>query len=91
MCYHRGVYKIVFTRQAFKSLRKTPAPVARRIREKLESLAKAPYAPHPNVTKLKNRPGFQLRVGDWRVIYTLRDDELVVLILKIGHRGEIYR
>jgi mRNA interferase RelE/StbE len=34
---------------------------------------------------------YRLRVGDWRVIYTLRDDVLVVLVLRVGHRREVYR
>ena len=65
--------------------------VARRIRERLDLIAQDPYAQHSNVTKLQNRPGFRLRVGDWRVIYDLEDDKLVVLVLKIGPHGEVYR
>jgi mRNA interferase RelE/StbE len=34
---------------------------------------------------------YRLRVGDWRVVYTLRDDVLVVLVLRVGHRREVYR
>jgi mRNA interferase RelE/StbE len=33
----------------------------------------------------------RIRVGDWRVIYVVHDDELLVLVIKIGHRGDIYR
>ncbi len=62
-----------------------------RIRRRLDQLAKDPYANYPNVTKLQNRPGFRLRVGDWRVIYEIRESELIVLVLNIGSRGEIYR
>jgi mRNA interferase RelE/StbE len=35
--------------------------------------------------------GYRLRIGDWRVIYTVQDDVLVVLVLGVGHRREIYR
>lgn len=68
-----------------------PANVVARIRKRLDQLAKDPYAAHSNVTKLQNRPGFRLRVGDWRVIYEIRENELVILVLKVGSRGEIYR
>ena len=68
-----------------------PASVVERIRKKLERLAKDPYAPHPNVTRLQNRSGYRMRIGDWRVIYEIRDDELLMLVLKVGSRGEIYR
>ena len=50
-----------------------------------------PYAQHPEVTKLQNRPGYRLRVGDWRVIYETEKEELVVLVLTIGTRGSAYR
>jgi len=85
------VYKIVFTKQASKSLHKLPRNVALLIREKLDQIATGPFAQHSNVTKLQNRPGYRLRVGDWRVIYDLQKDELVILVLKIASRGEIYR
>jgi len=34
---------------------------------------------------------YRLRVGDWRIVYALRDDVLVVLVLRVGHRREVYR
>jgi mRNA interferase RelE/StbE len=85
------MYKISFTKQAYKAFRRMPKNASRLIREKLEHVAADPYAQHNNVTRLQNRPGYRLRVGNWRVIYELQDDRLVVLILKIGSRGEIYR
>ena len=85
------MYSIVFTKSADRALRKMPRDVARRIRERLDGIATDPYARHPNVTKLQNRPGYRLRVGNWRVIYAIEGDELIVLVLKIGLRGEVYR
>ena len=64
---------------------------ARLIRDKLEQLAQDPYARNPNVTKLQGRPGYQLRVGDWRVIYELEEGRLVILVLKVAPRGGVYR
>jgi len=68
-----------------------PKNVARLIREKLDQIASDPYAKHNNVTKLQNRPGYRLRVGDWRVIYEIEAERLVILVLKIGPRERIYR
>jgi mRNA interferase RelE/StbE len=45
--------------------------VAATIRDKLEQLATDPFASNNNVKKLEGRPGFGLRVGDWRVIYKI--------------------
>jgi mRNA interferase RelE/StbE len=85
------VYKIVFTKQAAKSLLIIPRVTASLIREKLTQISNNPYAPHPNATKLQGRSGYRLRVGDWRVIYEIRKDELVIIVLKIAPRGEVYR
>jgi len=68
-----------------------PQNVVTRIRKKLERIAENPYEKYANVTKLKNRPGYRLRVGDWRVIYDIREDKMMILVLNIGSRGEIYR
>ncbi|MEO8884030.1 MAG: type II toxin-antitoxin system RelE/ParE family toxin [Devosia sp.] len=59
----------------------------------LRSLAKMATDPRtaPNVKALKGRDHYRLRVGDWRVIYALDGDRLVVLVVTIGHRREVYR
>ena len=85
------MYRILFTKSADKALRQVPRDVARRIRERLDHIAVDPYVNHPNVTKLQNRPGYRLRVGDWRVIYEIEGGELVILVLRIGSRGKVYR
>jgi mRNA interferase RelE/StbE len=85
------VHKILFTKQAYKALRKMPRSTAQRIREKIELLATDPYAPNLNVRKLTARSGYRLRVGDWRIIYEIRREELIILVLKVAPRGEVYK
>ena len=85
------MYRIVFTKQADRALRKMSRNRAQLIREKLDQLAQDPYVRNLNVTRLQGRSGYRLRVGDWRVIYDLEDDQLVILVLKIAPRGEVYR
>lgn len=85
------MYKITYTTQAAKTLLKMPKNTALVIREKLEQLAQDPYAPHPNAEKLQERPGYRLRVGDWRIIYEINNEEVEIIVLKIAPRGEVYR
>lgn len=84
------MYHILFAKRADKALRKMPRHAAGLIREKLAQIADDPYAKHNNITKLQNRPGYRLRVGDWRVLYEIQSDQLVILVLKIGPRGGVY-
>ena len=85
------MYKITYTTQAAKSLLKMPRDVAKRIREKIEQVAEDPFASIPNAKKLQGRSGYRLRVGDWRVIYEIKSEEIVIIVLKIAPRGEVYR
>lgn len=85
------MYKITFKKEASKSLYKLPRNVAKTIREKLEAIAANPYAEHPNAKKLQGRDGYRLRVGDWRVICEIQNEQLVILILRVAPRGEVYR
>lgn len=83
-------WQIVFTAEAEKAFGKLDKPVRRRIDA---ALTKLEADPRPAGTKkLKGESGaWRLRVGDWRVIYQIRDGELVVLVIEIGHRSQVYR
>jgi mRNA interferase RelE/StbE len=85
------VYKITYTTQSAKALLKMPRNTANLIREKLEQVAIDPLATIPNAKKLQGRPGYRLRVGDWRVIYEINKDQVVIIVMKIAPRGEVYK
>ena len=85
------MYRIVFTKAAANSLNKVPRKVAKSIRRNLDALAADPYGDRPNATKLQGRDGYRLRVGDWRIIYEIQNERLLILVLKIAPRGEVYR
>jgi mRNA interferase RelE/StbE len=84
------MYRVVTTKAFGKALAKLPVNWQKRIVAKIREVAADPYAPNNNLTKLQGREGYRLRVGDWRVIYELHDDRLVMLILEVGPRGGIY-
>jgi len=85
------VYKITYTIQAARSLLKMPRKTALLIRDKLEQVAIDLFVTIPNAKKLQGRPGYRLRVVDWRIIYEINTDEVVIIVLKIAPRGEVYR
>jgi len=83
-------YNIEFKRSAAKSLKKIPKADQKRIAEKIDSLSENP--PAPETTKMKgNNPFHRIRVGNYRIVYEIQDDILLILIVKIGHRKDIYQ
>jgi len=84
------MYHVIYSKQADKALLKLPRNVSALIRGKIDALAQDPAAPNNNVTALQGRPGYRLRVGDWRVIYRVENNVLRILVLKIAPRGGVY-
>ncbi len=83
------LFSISLTTSARKSLRKLSKKDQALIYAVLETLKVNPTP--PKALKLTGREGYRLRVGDFRILYTFNRGELVVLVLDIGHRREIYR
>ena len=85
------MYTVITTKSSNKAIARLPANWQKRIVAKIKEVAADPYAPNNNLTKLQGRDAaYRLRVGDWRVIYELYDDRLVMVILEVGPRGGIY-
>lgn len=84
------MYRIEYLKRADKALSKMPRNVRALVVAKIDELARDPFAPNNNVRKLAGTAGFRLRVQDWRVIYRVLDDRLVLLVVRIGPRGEVY-
>jgi len=83
-------YDVILAPPAEKSLDRLPRKQRVRILDALEELRDDPRP--PGVKKLKGADNlWRFRVGDYRVVYTIRDDELVVLVVRVAHRKDVYR
>lgn len=83
-------YTIKFRPAVEKDLRHLPRKELIRIKKKIESLAE--NLPDCAITKMKGNNNFhKIRVGDYRIIYEIHNDTLVILVVKIGHRKDIYK
>jgi mRNA interferase RelE/StbE len=82
-------YELRFRPAALRQLRKLDSQAARRIKTATESLRSEPR-PH-GVKALTGQHGWlRIRVGDYRVVYEVRDSDLVVLVIQIGHRSQVH-
>jgi mRNA interferase RelE/StbE len=83
-------YRIELTKAAERDLRAAPKPMLKRLDVCIRGLADDPLP--PGVIKLKNSDGlYRVRVSDYRIIYRIEQEILTVLVVKIGHRREVYR
>lgn len=83
------IYRVVTSETAERQFNRLDRQIQERIRDHIESLAENPRP--PGVKKLKGyREYWRIRVGDYRVIYTIQDDRLLVCVIRIGHRREVY-
>jgi len=81
-------YTLTFNRQAFKELEKINEPFYSAIKQAVISLT---INPRPaGYKKLKNRVGYRIRVGDYRIIYDIFDLRLIVEIIRVGNRKDVY-
>lgn len=84
------IYRIEITPDAVHALAKLDKPVRRRIQTAIDRLGETPRP--ANMTALRGlRGGYRIRVGDYRVVYTVDDGRVLVVVIDIGHRREIYR
>ena len=83
-------YTIELKPKAAKELRKLPIPIIRKIASKIDQLALNPY-PKGCKKLTGSEHSYRVRIGDYRVIYTVFDDKLIIQVIKIGHRKDIYR
>ena len=81
-------YRIELRPAAVRALRKLDPPIARRVQGAIGLLAQDPRP--PAARPLKGGPALRVRVGDYRIIYTVHDDVLLVVVITLGHRPDAY-
>lgn len=84
------MYRVEFARPAAKKLASLPIVERVRLIKRIESLADNPR-PRGVETLIGGDGALRVRVGSYRVIYEIHDAVLLVLVLKIGHRRDVYR
>ncbi len=81
-------FEIIWSVSALKELKKLDRSIAKRI---FDSVSKLANNPHRYVRRIVNSPYYRLRVGDYRVIIDIKENQLRILVLKVGHRKNIYK
>lgn len=81
-------YRIELRPAAVKALRAVHPNDRTRIQGAIALLAQDPRP--PGARALQGRPGLRVRVGDYRIIYTVQDDVLLIVVVALGHRRDIY-
>ena len=82
-------YKIYFKKSVWKDFQSIPKKDLKKIMKVIESLSKDPRP--SGCRKLSGQERYRLRQGQYRIIYSIQDDEISVWIVKVGHRKDVYR
>jgi mRNA interferase RelE/StbE len=84
------MYKIVYRKSAAKALMKLPSTIVTQFRLSFDQLAQGQTS-NLDLKKLQGRDGYRLRLGAYRAIYQIVNEQMIIEIIKIGSRGDIYK
>lgn len=82
-------YSVLIVRSAAKELEAVPLKDRRRLVQRIRALADDPRP--PGCQKLSGEEKYRVRQGDYRILYEIVDDTLVVTVIRVGHRRDVYR
>ncbi len=82
-------YKIIVKQSVSKDLKKIPKKDIKRILEMIQALAKNPRPPQSK--KLSGQERYRLRQESYRILYSIEDEKLVICVVKVGNRRDVYR
>ena len=83
-------YRLTFAHSAIKELGRLDPPIARRVMTSVEKLSRDPR-PSGCVKLQGSESRWRIRIGDWRVVYTVDDGARIVDIVAVRHRSDVYR
>ena len=84
-----GRYSVVFRKSVARDLRRIPKHDVRRIFAAIDSLSENPRP--PDSERLSGQERYRLRQGVYRIVYEIDDERAIVIVVKIGHRKDVYR
>jgi mRNA interferase RelE/StbE len=84
------MYSISYKKSVEKELRQLPKSVLAAVVKKIQTLAKNPQ-PNGSVKLQGSMSLYRVRYSDYRILYTINNEELVILVIKVAHRKEVYR
>lgn len=88
----KSKWKVVFQKSAYKEYSKLPKKVRNKIDDSLEMLSISPYSDILNFKKIRGKNNhYRIRVGDYRIVYTPKESTLIIRVIRVGHRKDIYR
>ena len=87
----KRTYEVRIEKEALRALERLDGPLQRRVARRIDGLAWDPRPPGAKALQGGHAGLHRVRLGDVRVVYAIRDGELLVLVVKVGHRGDIYR
>ena len=88
----KSLYQIEFTKSASKEFKKLPKNIKEKAIEALNFLSQNPRSDFLKTKKMKGPESlYRIRVGDYRLVYEIVNKKLIIIIVKIGHRKDIYR
>ena len=82
------MYSVVYSDDAVKELKKLNKEIQKRI---ISTLERCRIRPRPHIKKLVGNPYFSLRIGDYRVILDIKEGKLLIFVVEVGHRKNIYK
>jgi len=85
------MYHLKYRRQARNYIARLPFQIKSKIVKKLHQVQADPDDPDLDIDKLKGESGYRLRVGKYRIVYTRHEDQLIIEVIKIRSRGDVYK